>query len=108
MKSYTAVQVDTIPGTGVSLHDGDMASYFHDNAPLSAKQKKAIERVCKFIGGSNVLELERIATAAWIRTREKIENSRAVAVRLSELKPHVSIEEATKADRRVAALLNSN
>ena len=52
-----------------------------------------------------MLELERIATAAWIRTREKVEDPYAVAQRLNELKPHVSIEDAAKADRRVMSLL---
>jgi hypothetical protein len=51
-----------------------------------------------------VLELERIATAAWIRRCEKITESEAVAQRLNELKPHIPVVDGLAADAELRAL----
>jgi len=107
MKGYAAVVSESVPGYGVMLRAGEMAGFVKRQAPLSDQEKEAIERVSAFVGGGNVIELERIATAAWIRTREKIQDADRVVARLHELKPHVSMQEAAAAARRVALLLGS-
>jgi hypothetical protein len=105
MKSYGAIVSEPISGYGVMLRAGEKAGFVKRQAPLSPSEQKAIDRICTFLGDSKALELERIATAAWIRTREKIQDPDKVAARLHELKPHVSVQEAAEADRRVAPLL---
>jgi hypothetical protein len=68
---------------------------------------KAVEFICHFVGRKGVVELEPLATAVWIRTREGIVQSDKVAVRLHELKPHVRLQDAENADREALKLLES-
>jgi len=106
MKSYEATTVEpAFDGYGVILSPGDMASFAKQRAPLSAETLQAIERVCQFLRHRNVGYLERLATAAWIRTREGIQDPDAVARRLNDLKPHISLAEARQADEEVRAFL---
>jgi hypothetical protein len=52
-----------------------------------------------------VAELERQATALYVTLNEKCaENSRAILI--TELKPHIKIEEAEKALKSVDAMIN--
>ncbi len=48
-----------------------------------------------------------MATAAWIRKRERIHDPDAVARRLHELKPHISLAEARQADDDVRGFLET-
>jgi hypothetical protein len=65
------------------------------------REKDGIERICRFIQGKNVGQLERLATAAWIRTEEGIRDTDAVATRLNHLKPHVGLRQAREADEEL-------
>ncbi len=105
MKSYSALISVPVQEFGVMLSSGNMADYVKQRAPLSIEEMKAIKRVCEFVGKRNVLELERISTAAWIRTQENIQDTNKVAQRLHELKPHVTVEDALKADSEALKLL---
>jgi hypothetical protein len=67
--------------------------------------RQGIEHVSEFLRGRNAKELELLATAAWIRTREGIGDADEVARRLHELKPHVSATEARLADDEVREFL---
>jgi hypothetical protein len=108
MKSYGAITVEpAYDGYGVMLRPGGMASFVKEQAPLTVETQQGIDRVCRFVQGKNVGQLERFATAAWIRTREGVEDPDAVAVRLNELKPHVSVREGRDADRELLAFLQS-
>jgi hypothetical protein len=52
-----------------------------------------------------MIDLERLATASWIRRQEKVTNSVDVAKRLHFLKPHISVADAERADGEVATWL---
>ncbi len=52
-----------------------------------------------------MIELERLATAVWIRNREHVTDPREVAQRIHELKPHISLPDAEEADRLVTTAL---
>jgi uncharacterized protein YwgA len=99
MKSYGAAEVEpAFDGYGVLLSPGSNATFVERLAPLSEKAKQGIEKVCEFLCHRNASRLERLATAAWIRSQEGKDDPDQVAKRLNELKPHVSLAEARKAD----------
>jgi hypothetical protein len=82
-----------------------MARYVTDQGQLSKIEIDAINEVCAYVDGRNVLELERLATASWIRVRENVGSSSEVVKRLISLKPHISAAEAEKADSDVSTWL---
>lgn len=98
LQSYGAIEIEpNIEGYGVTLFAGDMADFPAEQSPLSEPEQKAIQDVCSFVGSRNVTELERLATASWITTRERLSTPHEVARRLNRLKPHVSIADAERA-----------
>jgi len=106
MKSYGGAEMEpAFDGYGVLLSPGKMASFVKQRVELSDETLRALQHVCEFLQFKNVGQLERLATAAWIRTREGITDPDEVARRLHELKPHISQAEARVADREVSALL---
>ena|SRR5271157_3625752 len=109
MKSYLAITSEPDPnGYGVVLSPGPGSRFIDERGGLSDVESSAVGRVCRFVGQRNVSELERIATAAWIRKTERVGDSASVAARLNKLKTHVSIRDAEQADIEVCALLNWN
>jgi hypothetical protein len=109
MKSYGATEVEpAFDGYGVLLSPAKMASFVKQRATLPDETHAAIEEVCRFIRFKNVGQLERLVTAAWIRTREGLQDTDEVAKRLHQLKPHISVAEAREADREVVVLLEAN
>jgi hypothetical protein len=106
MRSYSAVEIQpNSDGYGVTIRPGGMAPFLEGQATLSEEEEVALDRVCELVGSRTVTDLERIATAAWIRRREGLVESRKVAERLHQLKPHVSIAEAEAADRELHGVL---
>jgi uncharacterized protein YwgA len=106
MRSYGAVEIEpAFDGYGVTLSTGKMSYFAEQRAPLPTNTLEAIERVCQFLRHRNVGRLERLATAAWIRTREGVEDQDMVASRLNELKPHISLQDARQADDEVRTFL---
>ncbi len=101
MKSYAALDSKTVEGYGVVLSPGANASYVKRLHPLPGADQEAVDFVCRSVGRKTVAELEPLATAAWIRTREAVVEPDAVVERLRQLKPHVGIREAEEADREV-------
>ena len=108
MKGYFALTSVPVPGYGVTLNPGEKADFIRQKASLTPKEKKGIERVCKFVGTKDVRELERLATIAWIHSREGIHSTEAVTTRLHELKPHISLQEAEQAQRDILPFLSEN
>lgn len=107
MKSYAAIIATPVPDYyGVVLQRAQNADYVEQAVPLDAVTKDAIERVCAFVGKSDVKELEKLATAAWIRAKEEVAEPQSVAERLHELKPHISVAEAQVADEKIRALIS--
>jgi hypothetical protein len=108
MKSYGAIDVEpAFDGYGVKLSPGENAGFVKKQAALSAEEMATLEKVCRFIRHKNVSQLERLATAAWIRKEEGIEDPDLVARRLNELKPHISLTDAREADREVLEFLHA-
>lgn len=108
MQSYGAVAVDPNPaGYGVRLEPAEMAEFVRGEEPLSEAEKKAIVDVCRFVGTRTAAELERLATASWIRRQERVSQPAEVAKRLHALKPHISMLEAQCADSQVAGWLGA-
>ncbi len=109
MKSYGAMEAEpAFDGYGVFLSPAAMSSYVKRQAPLPQTAISAIQRICRFICGKDVHQLERLATAAWIRKREGLQDTDDVARRLNELKPHISLAEAREADREVVAFFQAD
>jgi uncharacterized protein YwgA len=63
-----------------------------------------LEFVAEELGSMGVGTLERLATALWVQREMPTSSERSQAERVNELKPHVSVEEATDALRRVAEM----
>ncbi|MCA9049586.1 MAG: hypothetical protein KDA89_12705 [Planctomycetaceae bacterium] len=105
MKSYAAVNFVVKRPFGESFSVGAGAEFVKQHA-LSIDEAHAVEKICKFVGQRGVMDLERIATAAWIRKREGLQDRQKVAERLHQLKPHVSVEQAIAADCELAPLLS--
>lgn len=104
MRSYAAVKAEPDPdGYGVVLMPGPGAAFVEQGARLNEVEQAQVEQICRFVGKRNVSELERLATAAWIRVNESLDESRAVASRLNQLKPHVPLQEAEAADAQFVA-----
>ena len=108
MKSYAALKSDTVDGWyGVRLSPGMNASLVKRSSPLPEASQKSVDLVCGQIGRMGVIELEPLATASWIRMRERVVDPDGVAARLHELKPHVSPQKAEEADRQARKLLDA-
>jgi len=102
MRSYGAITMEpNTRGYGVVLKAGEAASLVEQSASLSAEVSQAIDQVCRFVSSRSAAELERLATASWIRYQERLDDPAEVARRLHFLKPHVSIVEAERADADV-------
>lgn len=106
MRSYAAISVAPQRGFGVTLSPSSKSSHAKLKAPLSPNEERVIADMCAKIGASNVSSLERLATAAWIRTREKLHDEDEIASRLHDLKPHIPKEAALKAAQRIEIFLN--
>jgi hypothetical protein len=108
MRSYGAITVEPASdGYDVFLLAGEMAPFVRRGAPLTPQEQTAIDRACAFVDSKNVAELERLATAAWIRTQEGITDGEGVALRLHELKPHIPVQAARQADLELTHLLDN-
>lgn len=106
MKSYGAIVSEARSPFGETIRLGATAAFVKQNGKLEDSELVAIHRVCDFIGTKGVTELEKLATAAWIRSRENIRNTAEVAARLNALKPHVTKESAAQADADLGELLS--
>jgi len=105
MKSYAAISIKAVGQVGVELKPSVNAAYVEDHAALSSTERQNIEKIGEFVGAKNVMELERIATTVWVRSREGLTDSTAVAARVHALKPHVSISDALTADKEALGCL---
>ncbi len=59
------------------------------------------------LGAKGVADLERLATALFVTVRQKVgESSEKRAAKLSEIKPHISYDQALEAIRKVDQMLD--
>lgn len=65
-----------------------------------------IHSVAAGFGKRGVMELEKLATALWVRLEMPQASSREKAVRINAIKPHISVEEAEDALRQLESLMN--
>jgi uncharacterized protein YwgA len=105
MRSYSAIEVRPIAGFGVEVAPGSNVNKLNKMAPLSPEEKRDVLFVAEFVGNKKVTDLERIATAVWIRRRMHISDTTEVADCLHKLKPHVTVLEALDADKIVIQYL---
>lgn len=103
MQSYGAISVEPNPnGYGVVLQKSAGAEIVSRYATLDDDELQSIEEVCAFVGDRTVSELERLATASWIRSQERVADANQAAHRLHALKPHIPIADAEKAYQAIA------
>jgi hypothetical protein len=107
MKSYAALDCQAVEGYGVVLSPGSNAPLVKRLCPLPTAVQEAVDFVCQSVGRKKVAELEPLATAAWIRTREHVVEPAAVVERLRQLKPHVGPREAEEADREARRIFEA-
>lgn len=105
---YDAIHSEIMINHGIALIPSGNADFLKKVAPLNSEEKEASEDVCRFIGKSDVRQLEKWATVVWIRCAEGVKESESIARRLHALKPHVSIEDAIVANNEVNKLLKAS
>lgn len=106
MRGYEAIHQTEVSEYGVKLRPGERAQLLKNLAPLESSEKAAIDKVCDFVGCREAKDLERLATAAWIRSEEGLIDHDQIATRLNFLKPHISEEAAKKSSEEVLRLFN--
>jgi len=86
-----------------------LTDYGHDiieHFPKTLGQyRDSVEKTARFIGDKGVAELERLTTALFVTKKEEEKSVSKRAIRIHELKPHVSIDEAEKAIKQIDAIL---
>jgi hypothetical protein len=85
----------------------ERAKYIQDIYPKTVNEyEKSISFVAGKLGSKGVADLERLATALYVTKRERVGVSvQARAEKLSELKPHVGLEEAKAAITEVDSII---
>jgi|GEM_PF-4076835 len=68
---------------------GPAADYVREQSQFKNTEAKAVQRVCSFVGTKGLVELEKLATVAWIRSREQIYDTELVAILQNSLPPHL-------------------
>jgi hypothetical protein len=65
------------------------------------RNRKGIVRVAKFLGRKGIAELERLATALYIRKQDMNSDQESRARELIRIKPHIQLSEALEATREI-------
>lgn len=104
MKSDQLLEAVTVRGYGPRLRPTEAAQVqLLDRWPRTLKRyASAIKFVASHVGGKGVAELERLATAIWVRRELPEATERDQALRLVTIKPHVSLDQALSALSTVA------
>lgn len=90
---------------GPSLSPGPIAQALLERFPKTLQEYDSqISFIAKRLSPKNVAELERLATALYVTDEEGLQTQRSRAERVHELKPHVSVEEASDAVKIVDEL----
>lgn len=75
------------------------------NAQLADISDK-IQTVASALGGKGVMELEKLATALWVRQEAPSAQESELAMKINEIKPHISVADAAEALKVQAELTN--
>jgi hypothetical protein len=99
MKSDVLLEAVSVRGYGPRLRPTDAAkTQLLARWPRTLKRyASAIDFVARKMGNKGVAELERLATAIWVRRELPDETPRDQALRLIAIKPHVSLDAALAA-----------
>jgi uncharacterized protein YwgA len=90
---------------GPSLEVNEQSSVLESKiGPISGDLAERIEKAAEVAGDKGVGALERVATALWVKKEDPSASEDVLARRLTEIKPHVSLEAATEALRTVESL----
>lgn len=85
-------------------------SFLECNKHLLGDKKEAIDHLAHLFGNKGVSELEKLATAQWLRSKHEDSSDDTLAEELHEIKPHIPEDEARKAfqalDRSFSSFLN--
>lgn len=96
MLSYEAISLMSKGEYGPTLFPGSGAVIVTRESNMQEDQLQGIDEIASFVGDRDVIKLEALATAMWIRCREAIGDNSGVLQRLSELKPHLEDAVASK------------
>jgi hypothetical protein len=94
MKSYCVICSDWRPGLSQVLQPGANAPGLKQKLQLGDQERAAVAEVCRFLARKPLVEIELLATAAWIKANEQLGSNDEIASRLQVLKPYVSRPEA--------------
>ncbi len=88
----------------------DQCEYIQSFYPYTLKRyEKNIDFVTEKLGGKRVVELERLATAFYVGKRSgEGESVNSRARKVTELKPHITIEKAREAVREVDHVVSAS
>jgi uncharacterized protein YwgA len=90
---------------GPRLKPTALAREYADRFPNTIqKYRKKMEFIAGELGGKKVTELERLATALHVSLDDNGLEEEEIAVKISELKPHVSLENARLAAKNLASI----
>jgi uncharacterized protein YwgA len=108
----TAMRADSIlglrvrdPKYGPCYVLGELASSLLDRYPKTVRQcENEVQFVAQQLGSKGVADLERVATALYVRKQTRAAPLNERAKRITELKPHVPFPDAQAAVREVDAM----
>ncbi|MFC1595946.1 hypothetical protein ACFL4D_01520 [Candidatus Margulisiibacteriota bacterium] len=108
MKSYMFLESKPNYPYGPNLCPGETSDQLKHKYPRTINQyKKNIDNIAKIMGKNKVVELERLATALYVRRKNpKNDSVTSRAEILTAHKPHVSIEDAETAIKKIDEYLN--
>lgn len=103
-----AVDFRPMPPFGPSYLVTDSASSILERYPKTiVRYSKEVNFIAANVSKNPVNKLERIATAFYLNKEEGIEDEHVCATRITELKPHISYEDAMEACDIVNALFEN-
>jgi hypothetical protein len=92
---------------GPKIAEGALAPRFRACTQTAQQGKQGVAFISKELGNAGVAELERIATALFVTLDSEIAPEKRVQ-RLVQLKPHVQLEEAKEAFKRLQEIRNAS
>ena len=106
MRAYDFLRLEARGPYGPSFIPGQISEKLVANFDGTVERyRPAIEFVAKYLGTANVRELERYATALYVKLEHPDESGDYLAERIIEVKPHIALEQAKAAIQSVDDLV---
>lgn len=106
LRAYSILELEPRFQYGPSICPGDNAQQLEKHFGGGAKRyAQGIKFVAEKFGTKGVVKLERLSTALYVTLEEQKRSPEERALRIHELKPHVSTEEARAAVREVDEII---